>query len=215
MQTTSRIITPAEDISLLTLYEARLALNLTSSNEMLDDQIELMIKWASAEIATLCNRTFARETLVETVSEIGGDSSGKLYLSHWPVVEIAGISEDGGADLVEDDDYVVDTGSGVITRLGTPWTEAIEVEYTGGYNLPFEAPVALQQAALLMTREAYYATVRGDATVRMVSHKDSRIIYFDPNAKSAAAAGGGGGMGGSPARRAVGDLLKHFIRFAM
>ena len=62
-----------------------------------------------------------------------------------------------------------------------------------------------------MLREAYYASVRGDATIRMIGHKESRIIYFDPNvlAKSA----GGGGTGGSPAQRAVHDLLSHFTRY--
>jgi hypothetical protein len=62
----------------------------------------------------------------------------------------------------------------------------------------------------MLAREAYYSTLRGDASVRMVAHKESRIIYFDPNvlAKS-----GGGGSHGTPAQRAASDLLTHFTRY--
>ena len=44
----------------------------------------------------------------------------------------------------------------------------------------------------------------------MVSHKESRVIYFDPNAKGGA---GGATSGGSPARRAIGDLIQSYTRF--
>jgi hypothetical protein len=43
----------------------------------------------------------------------------------------------------------------------------------------------------------------------MISHKDSRIIYFDPNAanKSVSVA-----SGGTAAQRAISELLSHFRR---
>jgi hypothetical protein len=64
----------------------------------------------------------------------------------------------------------------------------------------------------MLMREAYDAGVRGDATVRMIGHKESRIIYFDPNAL-AKSVGGGGTSGGTAAQRASRDLLDHFTRF--
>jgi hypothetical protein len=86
------------------------------------------------------------------------------------------------------------------------------VTYTGGYELPFESPPALRQAAILAVREAYYASIRGDATIRMVGHKESRVIYFDPNAALKAISGSGSGGGGSAATRSMKALLERFTR---
>jgi hypothetical protein len=94
---------------------------------------------------------------------------------------------------------------------GDTFVEQATIEYSGGYNLPDEAPPALKQAATMLMREAYYAGQRGDASVRMIGHKESRVIYFDPNA--AARSAGGGGSAGSPAQRAAHDLLTHFTRY--
>lgn len=210
MQVSQYIIEPAKDASLLTNYEARVSLNMANStDENLDDLIDLLVKWASDEISVQCSRTFAKETLRETFREIN-DNSKRLYLSHYPPVEIISVTS-GGLTLVEDNGFEVDYEGGKLTRLGAVWADPTVVTYTGGYDLPAEAPPALQQAAILMAREAYYASTRGDATIRMVSHKDSRVIYFDPN--TALKAMGGGGSGGSPARRAIGDLLKCYMHF--
>ena len=208
MQSFLRVITPGQDTSLITTYEARLALGLsTSTDENLDDLIEMLVGWSSAEVATLCNRVFAKETVTEVFSGI--ETSSCIFLSRWPVTNIDSIDEDGD-EIFIDDDFSLDSESGKLYRLNTGWTGPLTVTYTGGYDLPFESPKALRQASLLVTREAYYASTRGDATIRMIGHKDARVIYFDPNAKTGAA---GGTSGGSPARRAVGDLLKHFMRF--
>jgi hypothetical protein len=209
MQSLLTIVEPAQDVALVSLYEAKLGLNLmTSTDATLDDQLELLIEWSSAEIAALCNRVFAKETVIETFDEVSSYSS-RLYLSRWPVVgDIAEITEDGEA-LVLDTDYTLDRENGVLLRADAPWVTPLRIKYTGGYSLPNDAPRALRQAAVLMTREAYYATTRGDASIRMVAHKDSRVIYFDPNAKTGGAAAGGS----SAARRAVSDLLKRYMRF--
>lgn len=209
MQETANIIKEADDRSLISLYYAQLALNATSSPTT-DEQLEMMIRWSSDEIATMCNRVFARETLAETFSDFQTDSIPRIWLSHYPVVEIESVVEDG-VELVPEVDYEVSLREGRLFRLNTDrsWSEPVTVTYTGGYALPFEAPEALQQAAVLMTREAYYASLRGDQSIRMVSHKESRVIYFDPNAKTASIGGGGT----SPARRASEALLKKFTRF--
>jgi hypothetical protein len=207
MQSSLTVITPAQSESLVSLYEAKLALNLQDSNtETLNDQLEMLIEWSSSEIAAMCNRVFAQETVTEKFTQVD-TYHNRIYLSRYPVKTISAIAEDGEA-LVQGTDFDLDSASGLITRTDSAWYMPLTVTYTGGYDLPNAAPRALRQAALLMTREAYNAISRGDASIRMVSHKDSRVIYFDPNAKSGATA-----SSGSPARRAVGDLLKHFTRF--
>jgi hypothetical protein len=212
MLSTVSVIKGADDVSLLTTYEARLGLNMaSSSDETIDDLLEMLIKWSSDEIAVLCNRVFSKETVKEVAREIDQTICKRIYLSHYPIVEIASVTENG-VPLVQDVDFEVDVDAGRLNRLNGTWSEPVTIIYTGGYELPNEAPSALQQAAMLMTREAYYASTRGDATIRMVSHKDSRIIYFDPTA-AMKAAGSSGGSAGSPARRAILAILEGFTSY--
>ena len=212
MQSVETVIKPAEELSLISLYEARLALNLAAStNDTLDDQVEMLVRWASDEISLLCGRDFAQETVVETFRDFTV-ATQRIFLSHYPVSKIDSITEIGSV-LVEGTDYEVDYEAGKLVRLKTSWKEAVVASYTGGYDLPFETPPALQQAAMMITREGYYQIIRGDATVRMISHKDSRVIYFDPNARGGAGGKSGAAVSdGSPARRAINNLLECFIR---
>lgn len=206
---TASVIVESQDNSLLTIYEARLILNLSAStNELLDDQVEMLVKWTSDEIAIACNRQFGRETIEETFREL--NVSKRLYVADYPILEIDTIVENG-VTLVEDQDFEVDSESGTIIRLGGKvWIEPVVVTYTGGYDLPYGAPDSLKQAALMLTREGYYQMLRGDATTRMVAHKESRVMYFDPNAVKG---GGGGGTGSTPALRRINDILKAYTRF--
>lgn len=212
MQLTETITEKAKDIAFLTNYEARLILNLTSSiDETVDDMIEMLIEWSSDEIATNCNRTFAKETLEAVYREINTDTK-RLQLTHYPIVDIESVVDGHGNTLIMDIDYEVDWDAGKLTRLGSnSWVGPTTVIYIGGYDLPAETPKALKQAAMLMTREAYFATQRGDATIRMVSHKDARVMYFDPSMMVKALAAGGGGNAGSPALRRIQELLTAYI----
>lgn len=212
MQLTETIIEEAGDISFLTNYEARLALNLSSStDDTIADLVEMLIEWSSDEIAATCNRTFAKETLKAIYREVNSGCK-RLQMSHYPIEVVSSVMDRHGNILVEGTDYEVDYESGKITRLNTTWSDPSTFIYTGGYDLPAETPPALRQATLLMTREAYFATQRGDATIRMVSHKDARVMYFDPSTMvRALASGGGSGKGGSPAIRRIQDLLTAYI----
>lgn len=206
MQSSLTVVTPASNLSLVSLYEAKIALGFANSTDTaLDEQLEMFIEWSSAEIAALCNRTFARETVIESFTSLGAHN--RIYLSRYPIVEITALDEDGDP-LTTPADYTIDKANGLITRVDTAWSTPATFSYTGGYELPNASPKALRQAALLMTREAYFAASRGDASIRQISHKDSRVTYFDPNAKSASS-----GSDSSPARKAVGNLLQHFTRF--
>jgi len=211
MQLTETIIEEAKDIAFLTNYEARLGLNLVSStDENTDDLVEMLIEWSSDEIATECNRTFAKEKLKAVYREINSGAK-RLQMTHYPIETVFSVVDGSGNTLAEDIDYEVDYESGKITRLKASWSNPTTVIYKGGYDLPAEAPKALQQATTLMIREAYYATLRGDATIRMVSHKDARVIYFDPSTLIKALAAGGAGSAGSPALKRIQNLLTAYI----
>jgi len=211
MQVTYRVVTPAKESSLLSVYECKLALGLPSGDPSKDNQLELLIKWASDEVSTLCGRVFARETVVDTFREFG--QQNHVYLTHFPVeaADVTSVSEGNGAPL-DPTLYEINEDGGIVSKLSGLWNDPVIVSYTGGYDLPLDAPPALAQAVQLLTREAYYANLRGDQTVRMVGHKESRIIYFDPAAMLRASLGGAAGKAGSPARRAVSDLLFVYTR---
>lgn len=211
MQTIIQVVTAATETILATLYEAKVALRITGETN--DELVELSLRQSSEEIALACCRVLAKETVVETFREIP-NAPTTLYLSHYPIQEITNVTNDG--NTVAESGYAVDAKAGKITILENAWGSTAAVSYTGGYDCPFDVPPPLRKAAILYTREAYFAAVRGDASVRMISHKEARIIYFDPNmALRAMAVGGAGAGGATPTQRAARALLSHFTRFAV
>jgi pyridoxine 5'-phosphate synthase PdxJ len=82
------------------------------------------------------------------------------------------------------------------------------VTYTGGYELPDEAPPALKQALTLTLREERrHAQIASVAGMRSLAHKESRVNFFDPNAAIAKL-----GASGSAVPEPVKNLLMHYIR---
>lgn len=208
------VIAAAENWSLVTLYEAKLALNIPQSTTTSDDQLELLIKWASEEIALMCNRNFAHETVTERFDDMVSVSPPRLYLSYAPVLNIVSITDNG--DALDPIDYTLNRAAGILSMAGG-WTGPTEVTYEGGYDLPFQAPKGLGQAAMLLMKEAYYSNIRGDSSIRSISHKESRVMYFDPNAANKGGGGGGGAGGiaapGTAARKAVDRLIQKYTRY--
>jgi hypothetical protein len=212
MQSFITVTTPAKSQALLSVPEAMLGLNLSRSTDMtLHDLVEMLILWSSDQIARLAGRVFGEETVKETFYDLDSNYPDNLLLARYPVSSIESVI-DSGTTLEPETDFTLDAGAGKIRCLGGNFVGPVDVTYTGGFRLPTDAPQALKQATILIAREAYYAATRGDATIRMVSHKEARIIYFDPNARSAAGAAAGGG-GGTAASRAAQDLIRRFIRF--
>jgi gp6-like head-tail connector protein len=212
MQSTIVVTTPATSIDLLSLDELKIALNITST--VSDPLLAGIITRVSGEIAAYCNnRVFGYESVVETFTEIPPDKL-RLFLARYPIPQddtgITSITINGNA-VAYPDGILLDSLWGKLQLPSSTFVDQTVITYSGGYNLPDEAPPALKQAAVMLMREAYYATVRGDATVRMIGHKESRIIYFDPNLL--ARSSGGGPTGGTPAQRASHDLLTHFTRY--
>lgn len=207
MQSTITVLTPAASIDLMTLDELKVALNITGTAQ--DAMLGGIITRVSDEIGRLCNnRVFGKERVTETFTEVGADCN-RLFLARYPLTwsDIETIND---APLVPNGNLMLDAAWGKLTSM-SGWGEGTTLTYSGGYVLPAGAPPALKQAVVALSRESYYASLRGDATVRMIGHKESRIIYFDPNVLARSM--GGAGTGGSPAMRAAHDVLVHFTRY--
>jgi hypothetical protein len=211
MQSTIVVTTPASSIDLIVLDELKRALNITATAS--DEMLAELITRVSDEIAAYCGRVFGYETVVETFTELSTDNKNRLFLARYPIPQnstgITAITS-GAAALTYPNGLLLDSLWGKLTLPSGNYVEQTIVNYSGGYHLPDEAPPALKQAAIMLMREAYYASVRGDATVRMIGHKESRIIYFDPNLLARSTGGSGHG---TPAQRAAADILSSFTRY--
>jgi hypothetical protein len=89
-----------------------------------------------------------------------------------------------------------------------PWYGVIDVKYSGGYDLPTDAPGPLKFAMMAVAREAYIGWTRPLSLygVRQIAHKESRIGYYDPTML-------GGVMGMPGTWKNVQSVLNKYIRF--
>jgi hypothetical protein len=214
---TIKVITPATNFDFLTLDEAKMLLGLSATDTSHDDQITMMISIFSQTIAEYCHRVFARETVIETWRE---EDNGRLFLSHWPVreadIQTVYACWDGYTTVLDSSQYELEEASGklsFITNPGgsqsTPWTWPTAVTYTGGYDLPAETPLPLKQATTILIMEARMRLQQAQvAGIRSISHKESRVMFFDPNALLAKILSAHP-MGLNPS---VDALLKRYIR---
>jgi hypothetical protein len=208
------IVTPATSHDLVTLDEAKMMLGIPLTDTSQDVQLAMMITQNSILIAEYCNRgargahTFGKETLIETVFDIG---EGKpVWLSHYPIAPANITSVEANGALTTD--YKLDANTGKLGVNGGSgiWGAPVIVEYTGGYELPAEAPFPLKQACVAFIREDRIRNQQAAvAGIRMVSHRDARVMFFDPNAVVIAQTRGGGG---SPALQAMQKLLMKYTR---
>jgi hypothetical protein len=204
MHSSILVVKPAPDPALVTLYEAKVALGISTSSTTDDEALRLMILRASDEVQTLCSRVFPKEQVIETFREIDNPIT-KLYLSRWPVKHSEIVSIEAEGFPLE---YDVDGASGKLSLCGSSlWAQSVIIEYSGGYAIPHEVPGALKNAVLLFTKEAYHAAQRGDSSIRQISHKESRISYFDTSKESS-----GSSSSGSAAQRSAKDLLQRYTR---
>jgi hypothetical protein len=198
------VITPAASYALMTLDEAKIALGIPVSDVSSDPQLQWLIDTNSDVIATMCNRVFAKEKVVEMWRDL---DFRRVYLTHWPVkaTDIESVTTNAAVRL----DYELEERSGKLS-IFTDRNEPIVITYTGGFNLPDEAPKALKQATGMLVglgkSEQQAAQLTG---VRMISHKESRVMFHSNT-------GSGGGSGGDAATRtrdAVNQLLYHYMKF--
>lgn len=215
MDITVKVLEEAASQSFLSLADAKILLGLpaTGATPEADALLELQIAMASAQIFRLCNRMFAKTTVFETWR---GNTHPAIFLRLWPVKDedMFGIQNGAAPPSVwpppppplPPGSFELENFSG---KLRVNSGDPISITYAGGYLLPDEAPADLKHACLLLVRQSRTEATRESVEgIRMISHKESRVIFFDPNASTAKTAGGQ--ASGLPL--GVDDLLSHYIR---
>jgi Phage gp6-like head-tail connector protein len=163
---------------LISLTDLKLALGITDDTE--DATLQAAITFQSRIIAEYCDRRFGRAEALETFTFDPGEymlTRQALTLSLYPVAEILEISSVGATAA----DYQLDPASG---RVWGGWSGTVAVVYSGGYDLPEEAPARLQKAVIEAVRESQTSGAR-DPSIREVQHGDTRISYFTSSTSSA------------------------------
>jgi hypothetical protein len=180
MHSILEILDDSSGPELISLADLKLALGITGSTE--DAALQAMITFQSRIIAEYCDRRFARAEALETFrfdrSEVLPNRAA-LTLSLYPVFEIAEVSSLGATAA----DYDFDPATGRLWSGGC-WSGTVSVVYSGGYDLPDEAPARLQKAVI----EAVYGgrtSGARDPSIREVQHGDTRISYFTSETSSA------------------------------
>lgn len=210
---TVKVLEEATYLSFLSLEEAKAALGLpaTGSTPEADAQLQFQIDSASAIIFRLCNRMFAKTTVMETWRE---NRHATTYLRLWPV-------EDGDVFYIGGNDgpviwpppppplpvgsFELENYSGKLHKGGD-----FTIVYAGGYELPDEAPDDLKHACLMLLRQQRTETARESVEgIRSISHKESRVMFFDPNAVKTSSTAALSGTSGVPQ---VDALLSRYVR---
>jgi hypothetical protein len=227
MQQILNVITPATSYDLVSLTDMKLVLGIPPANTANDVLIQELISSTSETIAKMCNRVFGYEKVDETFyqledqfnpysqymyySMVSSPSTQRLYLSRWPVVkaDIISLTQDGNDLLAsENATWMLEEETGTLYSFPPtgPWIGVIDVQYSGGYLLPTNAPGPLQFAMKSLTREAYAAWTRNPSLygVRQIAHKESRIGYYAPNLMSS--------MGTPETWKNVENILNKYIR---
>jgi hypothetical protein len=206
MDSIINIITPATTFDLMSLEEMKEALKIPDTDTSQDAQLQNQITVMSDVIATECNRCFAKEEVQETWRDL---DSRRVYLSHWPTkaADITAVECPRGTPY-DPSQWELEVASGKLS-LFAGQDEPISVTYTGGYLLPDDAPPALKAACEIMIRN-YRLWIARQLTsgIRSLSHKEARVMFFDPNVLLKQ-------TGGTPfgaAAQAVKDLLYHYMR---
>jgi Phage gp6-like head-tail connector protein len=166
-------------VDLISLDDLKLALGITVDTD--DVALQAAITFQSRIITEYLNRRLAFAEALETFTFDRNESlltRQALTLSLYPVASVVEVST-AGATAAE---YDFDPASG---RLWSDcWADTISVIYSGGYNLPDEAPARLQKAVILAVNEGRTSGAR-DSAIREVAHGDTRVSYFTPTLAAA------------------------------
>jgi hypothetical protein len=170
------VLEPTSPVYDLTTVDAvNAALGITG-NTASDAQLAIQITQASRMIGELCDRVFALLTVTEDFRMLWGDPTSALNLRQYPVTELTSVTQSGIE--VDPQSYELDYESGLLWRKQGYWCGEIIVDYSGGYDLPDEAPALLSQACVETLRAQRFAAGR-DPTVRSTTHGDSTVTFGD------------------------------------
>ena len=208
---TVKILEPATNFDFMTLEEAKLWLKIPEADTSQDELLQMMISVSSATIAEMCNRTFAREKVAETWREVG---NGRVFLTHFPVKEIDIESVYPGGTLYPVGGYELEEASGKLSNVSgyikasAMWPQAIVVTYTGGFNLPDEAPLPLKHATWTLLLEARMRSLTAQfGGIRQLRHKEASVNFFNPNEVLMKSLGAG-----SATQQTINSLLSQYMK---
>jgi len=204
MQQLLHVITPPTTNDLVSLDDMKLKLMLQPTDTSKDALVGELITNMSAVVGRLCNRVFGYREVEETFYQLNDQNSPqpatrRLYLSQWPVkaADIQSMTHTvDGSGVIDDllpglgETWFLEETTGTLYQrpdLG-PWFDTIDVTYSGGYDLPTEAPPDLVYAVEAVIREQYYVAIRNPTLfgVRQLSHKESRVGFYPPTMYSTA-----------------------------
>jgi hypothetical protein len=218
------VVTPATSHDLIDLATLKTMLDVASTDTSHDAQYQLLITQNSQMLAQECNRgaienaTFAKETVEEAWKCVGPvccpNGANKIWLSHYPIETITSIEQPAGT-VLDPSAYVYEPLTGKVYILAGGNTDIV-INYTGGYDLPTEAPPPLQQITGLLVKQyrAALTWITGSGSgVRLLAHKESRVVYFSP--KDLIMAGFMPAGGPAAALVQYRDILTKYTRFAM
>jgi len=184
MHSTLEIISEAPESAgpdLVSLDDLKLALGIEGTTE--DATLQAAITFQSRIIAEYCERRFGLAEVVETFTFDRYEDMLQrqaLTLSLYPVVEVTEVLSAGAGAT----DYSFDPASGRLwMSTGYCWVDTVTVSYSGGYDLPEEAPARLQRAVIDAVNAGRTSSYR-DPTIREVQHGDARVSYFTPSVSS-------------------------------
>jgi len=179
-------------VDLVTLDALKLELGITGTSE--DAAMQARITRESKLIAEWCDRIFGLAQAVETFTFDRGEFRNcalchgfvslqrhglAICLRLFPVTGVLSISLNG-TDL-DSDDYEIDLERGILwidsLVSGCGALNTLVVTYTGGYDLPDEAPALLQSACI---RSVQLRTISSSAnsSVSRVRHGDDDVSFF-------------------------------------
>jgi hypothetical protein len=214
------VLEAADDVGLISLEDCKILLGIPASDTTNDAQLQMLIDQNSMVLAEMANRdTWAKEKVIETWECVGPvccpDGSARIWLTRAPVKksDIESVESPAGT-VLDPAAYDVEERTGQI-KFPRGASGQIVITYTGGYELPDEAPLPLHQAAGMLVRSFRTEAAR-EATVgsgvRMYAHKDSRIMYHSPKDLN----GGGSSSSGvtaSASETAIKNLLSKYTRY--
>jgi len=213
------VITAATSVALLSLDEAKIMLGMPAGPSADDAQLQMLLDQNSMILAREANRdTFAKEKVEERWDCVAPvccpNGTCKIWLMRSPVklADIEILQSPEGTDVVN---YRLEEKTGKLTLLDGCASEIL-ITYTGGFALPEEAPLDLKQAAGVRLRQ-YRTQAAQESTVgagiRLLQHKEKRVVYFSPRDLAGGSSGGTGGVSVSAADAAVKSLIQTYTRY--
>lgn len=188
--------TDNDDPDLITLEDLKVELGITTDDE--DAALETRITRASKFMAEQCDRRFAFAHAIETFTFDRDEVLSwrqNLTLRLYPIFEFESVTA-GGVELEEGVSFGFNSQNGQFWLIGQTWfgtwPGSLVVTYSGGYDLPDDAPIGLQNAVIALIRDARIATTESDSSagaLRQVTHGDLSVGYYAPSTSTGAAAG--------------------------